>query len=83
MDLRSGEEDDAKGHLTEAENSFQTVLDIDPSNESALNGMGSVFTLRGDLERAETYVRKALGIAPSYQAAQNDLRLIQELKRRR
>jgi hypothetical protein len=38
--------------------------------------MGSVSAIRGNLEQAEKYVRKALDIAPTYAAAKHDLRLI-------
>lgn len=79
--LRSGRQDEAKDLLTQAENSFRRILDIDQKDPSALNGFGSVYFLRGDLDRAETYIRKALEIAPHYQAAQDDLKLIQRLRR--
>jgi tetratricopeptide (TPR) repeat protein len=81
--LREGKADEAKDLLNKAENSFKTILDIDPKDPGALNGMGSVYFCRGDLDRAEEYVRKALEIAPNYQAAQHDLQLIQRLKKQR
>jgi len=81
--FREGKVDEAKDLLNKAENSFKTILDIDPKDPGALNGMGSVCFYRGDLDRAEAYVRKALEIAPDYQAAQHDLQLIQRLNKQR
>lgn len=74
MDNRANE------HLDDAERTFRIILTIDAQDPGALNGMGSVYILRGDLDLAEEYVRKALAIRPDYPAAQHDLELIQRLK---
>lgn len=69
--------------LRKAEQTFEDVIESEPRDPSALNGLGSVWALRGDLDRAEQYVRKALAIAPNYQAAKHDLRTIEEERLRR
>jgi hypothetical protein len=74
MDNRANE------HLDNAEKTFRIILTIDAEDPGALNGMGSVYIMRGDLDLAEEYVRQALAIRPDYPAAQNDLELIQRLK---
>jgi hypothetical protein len=73
--------------LEEAEQRFLAALSVQPDDPSALNGIGSVLVLRGELDAAEFYVRCAIDRArkdgASYAAAEHDLRLIQELKRQR
>ncbi len=73
-------ESKARGQIADAEKTFRIVLAIDAENAGALNGLGSVFILRGRLDRAEEYIRKALEIRPDYDAAKNDLELIQKLR---
>ena len=68
--------------IDDAEKIFRIVLSIDADNASALNGLGSVYFMRGNLDRAEEYVRKALAINPNYKAAQHDLELIQRQRQR-
>jgi tetratricopeptide (TPR) repeat protein len=70
--------------LNEAMETFFKALSIQPEDPSALNGIGSVFILRRDLDAAEFYVRRALERSKQehipYEAAEHDLKLIQRLK---
>jgi tetratricopeptide (TPR) repeat protein len=81
--LREGKDDEANDLLNKAEKSFQRILDINPKDPGALNGLGSVYFYRGDLDRAEAYVRKALEILPEYEEAQHDLQVILRMKKQR
>ncbi len=71
--------------LAQAEALFHRSLAIQPQNASALNGLGSVLLLRGDLSAAEFFVRHAIARARKegfrYQAAEQDLRTIERLRR--
>jgi hypothetical protein len=64
--------------LDSAEDAFKMVLAGDPKDPGALNGMGSVLIIRGELDQAEEYTRKALDIVPDYAAAQDGLKLIED-----
>lgn len=75
QDLSKTEEADE--HLKTAEAAFQAVLKRQPS-ANAYNGLGSVYILRGDLDRAEQEIRRALQLKPGYEAAKHDLALIQQ-----
>lgn len=73
--------------LAAAEKLFFAALAVRPNDPSALNGLGSILLLRGDLDAAEFFVRRALIQAKeerrSYDAAEDDLQLIQRLKKER
>ena len=56
------------------------MIENNPKDPGALNGLGSVSILRNDLDRGERYIRRALEIAPGYSAAKHDLRLIERLR---
>ena len=66
---------------------FLKALSIRPDDPSALNGIGSVFILRRDLDAAEFYIRRALARAKeeqlNYGAAEHDLALVRRLKKAR
>jgi tetratricopeptide (TPR) repeat protein len=70
--------------LGEAEGRFWEALQHRPDDASALNGLGSVLALRGDLDAAEFYVRRAIARARvqgySYPYAEEDLRTIRREK---
>jgi len=72
--------------LAEAEDFFHESLSVKPMNPSAWNGLGSVFLLRGDLDAAEFFVKKALERARvegvDYGAAEEDLQTIARLRAR-
>lgn len=73
--------------LDEAESLFYKSLAIEPDNPGAVNGLGSVLALRGDLDAAEFFVRRAIDLAKKqgmdYAAAKDDLATIQQLKEER
>jgi tetratricopeptide (TPR) repeat protein len=70
--------------LDEATELFFKVLSMRPEDPSALNGLGSVFMLRGDFHAAEFYIRRSLVRAREegfdYPAADQDLQLLQYMK---
>jgi tetratricopeptide (TPR) repeat protein len=71
--------------LDEAAEFFFRALSIQPDDPSALNGLGSVFILRRDLDAAAFYIKRALARAREegfdYPDAAQDLRLIGYLKK--
>lgn len=73
--------------LGEAEERFWKALQVQPDYPAALNGLGSILWLRGDLDAAEFFVQRALerareeGIAYTY--AEEDLNNIRREKERR
>lgn len=73
--------------LNEAEALFYKSLAVEPDNPGATNGLGSVLALRGDLDAAEFFVRRALDMAKKqgieYGYAKEDLATIQRLKKER
>lgn len=81
INLFLGNEDAASKLLTEAEGAFSLILKQNKNDASAHNGLGSVYVIRGDLDRAEKEIRIALKILPHYEAAQHDLKLVERLKR--
>lgn len=74
---RLGEHENAEQSTDGAAKVFQRVLKSEPRDASALNGLGNVWYLRGDLDRAERYIRRALAICPDYPAAIHDLGVIE------
>ena len=73
--------DDTERYLRNAEKTFKRVLNRRPT-EGAYNGLGSVYTMQGDLESAEREIRNALRLNPDYAAAKHDLELVQRLRNR-
>ncbi len=73
--------------LTEAEKYFWEALQVQPDFPAALNGLGNILWLRGDLDAAEFYVQRSLELANSegnsYAYAEEDLKNIRLEKRRR
>ena len=71
--------------LDEAEILFYKSLSIDPDNPGAVNGLGSVLALRGDIDAAEFFVRRAIDLSKKqgieYGYAKEDLATIQRLKK--
>jgi hypothetical protein len=73
--------------LGDAEQRFWEALHVRPDDPSALNGLGSILALRGDLDAAEFFVVRALERAKEegfrYPAAEEDLKTIRREKRLR
>jgi Flp pilus assembly protein TadD len=67
--------------LDRAERRFFEALSIDPTDPSALNGLGSILLLERELDAAEFFIRTAIaeakkrGIVP-YEAAERDLQVV-------
>ena len=71
--------------LDASEQRFFETLAIDPTDPSALNGLGSVLIFQRDLEAAEFFIRAALAKAKRkgipYPAAEQDLALVLRYER--
>jgi len=72
--------DKRQEELNKAERLFNRVTAAEPRDASALNGLGSVAFLRGDLDQAERFIRQALELVPDYQAALDDLELVEKTR---
>ncbi len=60
-------------NLSAAEIQFKKVLGVEPNDPGALNGMGSVLAVKGQLEEAMDYIERAIEVRPRYPAAHCDL----------
>lgn len=76
----SGIENKARDELNISERTFHAVIENEKADPAALNGLGSVAILRGDLDRGELFIKEALRYAPNYEAAKHDLELIERLR---
>jgi len=81
VSLYLGQQAEADELLREASQTFRLILKLDANDASAHNGLGSVYLIRGDLDRAEEEIRTALELKPDYSAAQHDLELVERLQR--
>jgi hypothetical protein len=73
--------------LAESEERFWEALKCRPDDPGALNGLGSILWLRGDLDAAEFYIKRSIERAReegySYPYAEEDLRNIERERTRR
>lgn len=71
--------------LAQAEQRFFDTLALDPTDPSALNGLGSILAYRRDLEAAEFFILAALAQADRmkirYPAAEHDLAMVRRFMR--
>ena len=72
--------EDFERFLKKAEEAFNAVLEHRPS-PSAYNGLGSVYLLRGDIDRSEKEIHSALELEPDYEPAKQDLQQIEDLRK--
>lgn len=73
--------------LDRAERRFFEALWIDPTDPSALNGLGSILIFERELDAAEFFIRTAIAAAKkqgmaSYPAAEHDLGVVLHYKRK-
>ena len=73
----------AADRLVKAEEMFRNVLAVEPRDASALNGLGSVALLRGDLDVSLSYILQALLQEPDYPAAWHDLDTVRRAREQR
>lgn len=71
--------DEVKKSLSESFEIFKTILDKDPVDAGAWNGLGNVYLLRGEPEKALHNIDKALEIDPNYSAALNDKKIAKRM----
>ncbi len=71
--------------LAQAERKFFETLCIDPTDPSALNGLGSILIFQRELEAAEFFIRAAIGAAEkrrmAFPAARPDLAIVERHKK--
>jgi len=70
----------AKKHYAEAARLFEHVSKLDPTNESAQNGLGNVQYGLGNLDAAIAAYNRAIELQPSYGYAHHDLAIAYEKK---
>ncbi len=70
--------------LEQAERKFFEALSLDPTDPSALNGLGSILIFRRDLHAAESFILWGIAWAKqrgiSYAAAERDLAMVRRFK---
>ena len=66
--------------ISEAGSCFGKVLEQDPRNIGALNGMANLFAFNGDYDQAMHFGELAVYISPNYGAAAWDLAIVLEKK---
>lgn len=75
-DLARHDQNSAQEELEKARALFQMGLGVNPNDASAHNGLGTVYYLSGDLDRAIAEQEKAVSIQPQYTYAWHDLALL-------
>lgn len=75
---RSGRPEESDRALNEAGTMFQALLQQNPRDAAAWNGLGSVALLKDEPKRALYYINRALEISPAYEAAIHDRELALE-----
>ena len=73
-------DDKVDENLSAAEDYFWLIISLDEEDAGAWNGLGSVYMLRCELDRAKEYIEKALEINPEYGAARRDLERIPDFR---
>jgi tetratricopeptide (TPR) repeat protein len=75
-----GDLEDRRRYYQEAARFFEHVVQLEPGDANAHNGLGNVAYALGDLDTAIAAYRRAIEIAPGYTAAHHDLALAFEAK---
>lgn len=75
-----GNQPERQAYYDEAARFFSHVVQLDPGNASAHNGLGNVEHARGNLDRAIAAYNRAIELIPYYTAAYHDLALAFEDK---
>lgn len=70
--IRLGRYDESEAALNDGERTFRIMIEEQPRDAGAWNGLGSVEALRGNYEEALGYIDRALEINPDYPAAKAD-----------
>jgi len=76
----TGDPEEERAHYQEAARFFAHVVQLDPDNAAAHNGLGNVAYGMGDLDRAIAAYRRAIELSPAYGSAHHDLALALEAK---
>jgi tetratricopeptide (TPR) repeat protein len=75
-DLARNDRSSASDELEKAKALFQMGLGVNPNDAGAHNGLGTVYYLSGDLDKAIAEQQEAVRIQPEYTFAWHDLALI-------
>lgn len=70
--IRLGRYDESEMALDKGELIFRTMIDEQPDDAGAWNGLGSIEAVKGNYEEALSYIDRALEIIPDYPAAIKD-----------
>ena len=62
-----------EGHFDEAISTFKNGLTADPQSTVLLNVVGATYSLKGDFDQANDYLRKSLQIDPGFVPARKNL----------
>jgi Tetratricopeptide repeat len=69
---------EAKQALDEARLMFEAVVEQQPQDTNAWNGLGNVFLLNGQPDKALFFIKRAVELAPENPYAQNDLKYAEQ-----
>ncbi|MEA2032740.1 MAG: tetratricopeptide repeat protein [Euryarchaeota archaeon] len=61
---------------------FKYVASIDKTSARAYGNLGLIYLLKGELERAEEYLKKSLDIDPAYKPASRNYRALKKIKKK-
>jgi hypothetical protein len=71
--------EESKASLSEAQLMFETIRQQQPMDPSAWNGLGDVYLVADQPQKALFYINRALEISSDYAAAQNDKRVAENM----
>jgi|GEM_PF-577049 len=65
-----------KGHFDEALTSFEKTISLNKNHGAALNNIGALFAINGDIENAVLILQRAIELYPDYLDATHNLKMI-------
>jgi tetratricopeptide (TPR) repeat protein len=80
--FNQGVHEQSRGQISKAIDSYQKVVEADPSYYEAFNNLGLLYQEGGDLKRAAEAYEKALEVRPDYVKALNNLGVVRYLEDR-
>lgn len=80
--FNQGVHEQSQGQIAKAMESYQKVIEADPSYYEAFNNLGLLYQGRADLKRAAEAYEKALQVRPDYVKALNNLGVVRYLEDR-
>jgi tetratricopeptide (TPR) repeat protein len=80
VDEARGNATNRKANYAEAARMFKHIVEQQPDDPGAYNGLGNVYYADGNLEQAITAYQQAIRLSPNYTAAHHDLALAYEAR---